>query len=427
MSRRILCHTRLIVAVLLLAMGLLVASPAAVVLAIADPDTPPQVTRVDVFNDVLEDGDAGILIDYYLDYAVIPSETATEAYMASFINTDGTTQLGTEAPYTYVDSGYGRGAIWIYFTAAEVTADSIDSADEALYSVWLMGNPTVPSGWTGDPPKTVAGVDAWWATGEGDPAVLLRSTVLTLANALELAWSLDMIEETSLGSRLTTLGVSYFTNVVPGLRDMAPACFSAGEQEAIYEDVDYTTSFGATMTDGTGTVTGSPITLVSGNNTVTVTVVGTFTLELNAGTVGTVTDGTGAVTGSPVDIVAGTNTITVPGGGAGTLIVAVALENTQTSIEDSIIGTGFDLTGIATEFGMTRSTFSVLVWLLITILLCAAAYKDGRNGKAVLVVFDVSIIGGTVLGFVPVVAAATLFILFGFMTGYVLFYRGANF
>lgn len=51
------------------------------------------------------------------------------------------------------------------------------------------------------------------------------------------------------------------------------------------------TTFGATMTDGTGTVVGSPITLVEGANVVNVTANGTFVLELEKGTAGTVTNG----------------------------------------------------------------------------------------------------------------------------------------
>jgi len=186
------------------------------VLAIADPLTDPQVKGVYVYEDLAEDGDLGVLIDYYLDYDLdptedpdfvdIPDETATEAYMASFIDWDGTTQLGTVAPYTFESSGYGRGMIWIYFTAAEVDDYDIDSVDELLYSVWFMGNPTVPSGWTGDPPKTIAGIDYWQTT--GDSATLLALRILYFADVLELFWELPMITETALGSRLTTTGES---------------------------------------------------------------------------------------------------------------------------------------------------------------------------------------------------------------------------
>lgn len=416
----------------LLIVMVLAVLPALPVYAIANPDSPPQVTGVYIFEGCLETGDVGVLIDYYLDYASIPDETATEAYMASFIDTDGTTQLSTVAPYTFTDSGYGRGMIWIYFDEADVTSYGLDSANQALHSVWLMGNPTVESGWPGDPPKTAVGIDYWQTS--GTTAILLALRVLYLADQLELEWSLDMIEETSLGSRLTALGGSYFMNVIPNLRAMAPSCFSAGTVAPIYEDLDYSATFGATMTNGTGTVTGSPITFAEGDTVVDVTGTGTFTIELEKGTVGTVADLGGTVTGSPVELVAGTNTITVTG--VGTLTVSVELETTQTGITETIIGTGLDLTDIAAMFGMSRIMFSGFVWIIITIVICAAMYKAGSrsgafagggSGKVVMIVFDICIIGGALLGLLPILVAALMFIGFGFLTGYVLFYRGANF
>lgn len=420
-------YSKLVSSALLIALVALVVLPVTVQ-AIDDPDTPLQVSAVYVYNDLLETGDAGVLIDYYIDYAVVPTETATEAYLGVFLDTDGTTQLKAVAPYTFVDSGYGRGLIWIYFTAAEVTTYSITRADQALYRVWLVGNPTLS--WAGDPPKTIAGINYWMPSG-ADSAVLLALRVLYYADVLELTWALDLIGETPAGNRLTVLGESYFTNVIPSLRLMVPSAFASGELGPTLEDLDYSTAFGATMTDGTGTVVGSPITLISGVQTVDVTGTGTFILELEQGTVGTVTDDVAVVTGSPVALVAGTNTITVTG--AGDLMVSVELEDTQAGITADIIGTGFDLTEIAADFGMSRSLFSGMVWLVISIVICASVYRldsqragyTGGAGKAVLLVFDICIIGGAVLGLMPVLVAVLMFIGFGALTGYVIFFRSA--
>ena len=407
------------------------------VYAIADPDTDPQIRSTYIYEDLLEDGDLGVLVDYYLDYAVLPTETVTEAYLVSFIDTDGVTQLGSAAPYAYEDDGYGRGVAWIYFSAADVTTLSIDVADILLYSVWLVGNPTVPSGWAGDPPKTVAPIDYWQTT--GDATVLLALRVLYLGGQLETAWTVDMVEETSLGTRLTTIGESYFMNAIANLRTMAPGAFSAGSLSPTYEIPDYTTEFGAVMTDGTGTVAGSPITLVEGANTVNVTAAGTFTIVVTKGTEGTVVSNTGTVTGSPVTLASGrTNTITVPVAGEGNLIVTVNLVNTGTAIWDVTLGTGFDLTTPAASFGMSRLMFSGLVWLIVTIVICASVFGVGEKmsaryyaqdagGKGALLVFDICIIIGAVLGMLSVLVAALLFIGFGAVTGYVLLYRQSNF
>ena len=428
------------------------------VLAIADPLTDPQVKAVYVYEDLAEDGDLGILIDYYLDYDLdplvdpdfvdIPDEFVTEAYLASFIDIDGTTQLGTVAPYTFESSGYGRGMIWIYFTAAEADDLSIDSVDELLYSVWFMGNPTVPSGWTGDPPKTTAAIDEWWATGEGDSSVLLALRVLYFADVLELFWELPMITETALGSRLTPTGESYFENVIPNLRTIAPACFSVSTVPQVQEDLDYSTAFGATIANGTGTlVAASPLDLpiegAPGNNVVIATT-GTFILELEKGTVGTAASIDATVDDTPMVLVAGTNTINVSAlAGGNDILVTVNLVTTQTEITDTITGTALDV-GIvipgATEtlpeiLGMSTMMLSSLVWIGITILICAATYKirgqvglgSGGGGKTVMIVFDICIIGGAVLGLLSILVAVLLFIGFGMLTGYILFYRGASF
>lgn len=422
---------------LILIVGLLIALPMPVY-AIADPDSPPEVNAVYVYEDLLEDGDCGVLIDYYLDYAVLPSETATEAYLGIFIDTDGVTQLKSVAPYTFASNnlkGYRWGLMWIYFSAAEVTTYSIDGANVALYSIWLSGNPTVGSGWAGDPPKTEASIDYWQTT--GDSAVLLALRVLYYAQEFELAWTLDMLEETALGSRLTSIyGEPYFQAVIPNLRTIAPNAFSSGQYDPTMEDTDYSTSFGAIMTDGTGTLGGggSPLTLTEGANTVNIAVGGTFTLELNKGTQGTVESivGGGVVTGSPVTIKYGTNTITSTAAGTGNISVTVNLVNTQTTITDTITGTGLDLSAVATRFGMTTMMFSGLIWLIISIVICAAVYRMGEQsaytgtGKVVMIVFDLCIIGGAVLGLLSVLVAVLLFIGFGAFTGYVLFFRGAN-
>ncbi len=418
---------------------LLVVSP---VFAIADPNTVPQINAVYVYNDLLETGDTGILIDYFLDYDPvpgIPTETAQESFMAIFIDTDGVTQLRSVAPYVFIESGYERGLMWIYFNAADTTTYSIDAVDSALYRIWLMGNPTLA--WAGAPPKTIGTIDYWQPVGTSTP-LLMALRVLGLADSLELepSWGTpaqDMIQTTPLGNKLTTTGESYFENVIPYLRTMAPLAFASGEEYVVPEDIDYNTEFGAVMTDGTGTVTGSPITLVSGANSVDVTVIGTFTIELLSGTIGTVEDDTGAVTGSPVDLVAGTNTIIVPAGGTGLLTVTVALNNAATEADAAVTGGIFDLTAVGAMFGWSRWMVSGLLWLAISILVCAGVFKldsdrdssyggAGGTAKVVMLAFDVMLLLGTFLGMVHPIVGALLFIAFSALIGYVFFFRQAN-
>ena len=428
---------RLLLAILIIGVMVLAVLPLPVQ-AINQPDDPPGVNAVYIYEDLLDVGDVGVLIDYFIDYTIagIPTEPVTDAYLAIFIDTDGITQLKSVAPYTFQDNGYGRGLVWIYFSPAEVTTYSLDAVDVALYRIWLVGNPAIESGWTGDPPKTVATIDTWYTT--GDPNVLLALRVLTYADLLELVWtpSVDLIQNTALGSKLTTLGESYFENVIQNLRQMASGAFASGELTPTQEDLDYSTEFGATMTNGTGTVVGSPITLVEGVNTVNVTVIGTFILALTKGTEGTAESvgGGGTVTGSPVALVWGTNTIDVSG--IGNILITVNKVDTSTHLWDTISGTGFDMTTIAAEFGLSRWMFSGIVWMLLAVVLCAGVYRmsdrdgigasAGGTGKGVLFVFDLWIIGGTLLGLLHPLVAILMFIAFGVFTGFVLFYKPAN-
>ncbi len=403
---------------------LLAVLPATPVFAIADPDTAPQISAVYVYEDLLEDGDVGILVDYYLDYAALPSETATEAYLAVFIDIDGTTQLRSVAPYTFVNSGYRRGLIWIYFTAAEVISYGISQANEALHTVWLVGNPTLTWVPGPDPPKTIAGIDYWQTS--GDTAVLLALRVLYYADVLELLWALDMVEITALGNRLTSVGENYFENVITNLRTMAPRAFSVSVISPTIEDLDYITSFGATAT---GDIVGTPVTLTTGTNNENTSGAGSIVFELNKGTVGTVTGA--VVTGTPLDLVAGTNTATITGAGA--IVIDVELVDTTTALVDIVSGTGFDLTDAAAAFGMSRWYFSGVVWLIMSVIICAAVYRGTPEGfggagmgKVLLIVFDICIIGGVLLGLLKPVVAVGLFLIFGCYTGYALFFRGAN-
>lgn len=420
-------HTRVFLTALLLGLLATVAFPATA-LGIADPDSPPSVNSVVAYD--LDDGGLGVLVEYFLDYAATPTETATEAYMLSFIDTDGTTILKTTAPYAFDDSGYGRGVIWIRFTATEVATYSLDSANIALHEVWLMGNPTLTWVPGPDPPKTIAGIDSWRTT--GNMAVLLAIDVLVYADTLELEWSLDLIEETSIGNKLTALGSSYFSNAIPNLRILAPSAFASGEDEPDYVPVSYDTAFGAVATSGTATLVVSPDTLTEGSNVVdTGATVGTFTIDLAGWTYGTITNGTGTIAGTPFDLDPGVNTVTVTV--AGTFTIEVAVVDTVTRAEDATIGTALDLTALGTAFGLSRWFVSGIVWILVTVIICAAIYRAEKDesgfgvsvggSKVIILVFSVAVVIGALLGLLHPMVSALLFVGSGALIGYVFFFR----
>ena len=88
----------------------------------------------------------------------------------------------------------------------------------------------------------------------------------------------------------------------------------------------YNATVGSTckVVNGTGTMTGSPVTLALGANTPTITAAGTFTVTLPYGCTATVATGGWTVTGSPVACAAGTSTsFTAEAGGSSTVTITV--------------------------------------------------------------------------------------------------------
>ncbi len=428
---------RPVLVILILVVVLLSAFPTPA-LAIADPTTPPQIKAVYVFDNIDGAGGKGVLIDYYLDYAVSPNETADQSYLAVFIDIDGTTQLKAVAPYVFADSGYRRGLIWIPFTATEVATYGISSVNSALYRIWLIGNPTLT--WPTVPPKTIASIDTWYTT--GIPATLLALKVLYCANVLELFWLSEgaitsgLLQTTPLGNKLTTLGESYFNNVIPNLPTLAPSAFSAGTSDPYAPSQNYSVTFSANMTHGTGTVAGDPITFTSNVTVVNATGVGTLIMVLGQGISGNVTSLVGTVFGSPVQVRQGTNTVNVTA--PGTLTVVLNAQDIATQGKNRAIGTIFDVSSLATMIGMSFEMTSGLIWFALGIFLCASVYKIGESkfgmgggiqggaSKIVMLVFDIWIIAGGIVGLLTPIVAILMFIGYSALIGYVLFFRNAN-
>lgn len=409
-----------LLAILLLIAGLVSMIPSSVS-AISTPDTAPSVNAVFVYN--LSDGGVGVLVDYSLDYASLPNETAAQSFLAVFVDTDGTTQLKAVAPFPFVDKGYGRGVVWIPFTAAEATTFGLDSSLSGSYRIWLIGNPTLT--WTPAdiPPKTIANIDSWITT--GDPKVMLALQVLNYASILESAWTVDMIQVTTLGQKLTANGESYFDNVIPNVRTLAPAAFAAQAYLPTMESINYSGSFGAIAVSSV--LVGSPLNLSSGTNNLVTTGAGTISILLTNVTYGNITGA--VVTGTPVDLSPGTNNVSVTGAGA--VVVNVASVALPDVAGESINGTGFDPQPLATSLGMSRNMVGGLIWLIVTVFFCAAAYKTssqtedytGGAGRSVFLVFVVCCIGGAVLGIFPTIAVVLLFMASGATIGYIMFFR----
>jgi hypothetical protein len=78
----------------------------------------------------------------------------------------------------------------------------------------------------------------------------------------------------------------------------------------------------ATLANGTGTIAGSPVTLVTGAQNPAIATAGTFVITLPASCVGTAATNVATVVGGPVTLAPGTNVITVVGAGAITITLS---------------------------------------------------------------------------------------------------------
>jgi len=241
--------------------GIVVASLAIPVYAIDDPLV-LTINSVYAYQHCLEDDDQLYIVDYTVSYDDgnpatddNPDENVTEAYIIRLM--DGVAELGSTTPYAYYDEGYGRGIASIYFTAAEVVSGGITW--EGAYTMELTGNPTLT--WVGDPPSTSVGTFDLWSssTSQGATEAELGARVLYFADMLALAWSVDLIESSGLGSWLTSYGEDYFTNSIENLQTICPNIFSAGLVNPVYPERDTHAPTYATALRGA--IVGTPLDL----------------------------------------------------------------------------------------------------------------------------------------------------------------------
>ena len=239
---------RRITGVCLLGLVLLLLLPVSVMAFIDDP-TSISINSVYVYENCREEGDQLYIIDYTITYPVDgnPDENITEAFICRLM--DGATELRGVAPYSYYNEGYDRGVVAIYFDAATAPVW------EGAYTMELAGNPTLT--WEGGDfsSASVSTFNLWQSNSVAITQTVLSSRILYLADILELAWSVDMIESLAGGHSLTTYGEDYFTNVLPYAAVIAPYAFSGQLIEPEVEAVDTSTDYADDLeTDISGTV-----------------------------------------------------------------------------------------------------------------------------------------------------------------------------
>lgn len=200
-----------VVLAFLVAAAVLVPSTRA--LAIVDPDS-MGLDEVYGYQNVAEVGDILFLAYYDIDYGSIPTETVTAAFLFRIMDSSGPTELGSTAPFSYINSGYDEGVVAVYFSAAQVELLGITAQDTNL-EVILQGNPSL----FGSPPSITNASIVW-------PSVLstkshIRGVVTAMALSLELNWAaytspdIELLQPTANGNVFSTEGEYYFSNVIP--------------------------------------------------------------------------------------------------------------------------------------------------------------------------------------------------------------------
>ena len=206
--------------------------------AIADPDSITLET-VQAYSGVLEAGDLLVVVHYDLAYTTTPTEQIADAYFGRFFR--GTTELNAVEPFPFNDRGYGVGIFSLYWTASQVTNDSIEFEDtnSESYSVSLQGKVGV---FPGSAPSSTTNTITWRAASNTED--LLFADIAELANTLEqdAAWvvnSRDLIDRFGGQEALTSAGETYFASAIPNLQVMIPDLFSSAATTPTFIERDH--------------------------------------------------------------------------------------------------------------------------------------------------------------------------------------------
>jgi hypothetical protein len=232
-----------IIAVILLVVLQVIAFSVPVSATVAAPDG-LYLLNTYAFRNNYESGDMTFVFYYNAYYAdTYPTEVSTDTLILRLMN--GTTELGTVAPYPYYSNGYQRGVGIIYFSAAEVTAKSM--VWESAYTPKIVPNPLVS--WDSTPSAGTSAIDWDDATTMSDAQANLGDLIISLALQLKTYWGINLVEAADgLNYKLTVSsttgsGVDYFLDVYPNLALIAPDIFPTKVEQPIYKTTTPVTTY----------------------------------------------------------------------------------------------------------------------------------------------------------------------------------------
>jgi hypothetical protein len=260
--KRLLIKNLIILVVVVTSLLLSVVSVAAI------STSPVQITlnQVNVYKNCLKSNDMLFWADYTLTYASTPSEAISSTYIMRLVNTGTSTDIRDSLPYAFFENGYNEGLVAIYFSADEVTAGMV-TWNSATYYMRLDGNPSAT--WTGGGSIPVSnqvqsGAFNWkTSTSIGTNQAIITPDILSEAQILQNTWNsltnYTLLTTTaSNGLKLATAGEAYFTNVLPGLPQLAPSVLTS-----VAQTYNYVTTTPPPTTTIANNMSGSPLDLTN--------------------------------------------------------------------------------------------------------------------------------------------------------------------
>lgn len=191
--------------------------------AINPPSGTMTIDNVSVYGSVIEANDQLYLITFNIPYSTYPTETAYDAYLVRVFSS-ANVNVGAAQLYNnqLFHNGYGKGAISVYFSAADVVSNTLTWG--SAVTINLEGNPALS--WNGSIPLAQSPITSWNLNG----ANALGVRVLFLASQFGSAWGVSLASN----SVLTSDGENYFTAIIPNLRTISPTIFSSFIQRSAY-------------------------------------------------------------------------------------------------------------------------------------------------------------------------------------------------
>jgi hypothetical protein len=225
---------------------------------VASPDA-WDIDYVNVYNNVIVQGDQEWLVGFHANYATPPAGyTVSDLFFIRLM--DGVTEIASATPSQTGAPNYGftTGLVSFYFPASSLVMPTWGG----VYAVYLQGNPTIdwadPTITTG---RSYPSASFVWnseaSVSEQIPNITDRIKGIAILE-LEKDWNdpgnYTLIQQISTGPVLSTKGITYFTSVINNLHTLAPSLFIAGIEPIPNEERTFTHTYYNTLaTKLTGT------------------------------------------------------------------------------------------------------------------------------------------------------------------------------